>query len=231
MKVLLLAAGLGTRLRPLTNTVPKCLVLINGKPLLEYWLDMLVEVGIKDILVNLHYLPEEVKKYLSNSKYKNIVKTVYEEVLLGTGGTLLKNREFIGNDRVMLVHADNLSLFQMRDFIKAHENRPAGTMLTMMSFQTDAPETCGILKLDDEGRVIEFFEKVKNPPGNIANGAVYILEPSVIDFLLVIPFYLGRINIFLNNIYHRDIGNMESYSIAQQEFPTIYKFFLEKEKA
>jgi mannose-1-phosphate guanylyltransferase len=238
MKVILLAAGLGTRLRPLTDNTPKCLVPINGKPLLEYWLDMLTKAGVKDILVNLHYLPEKVREYINRSQYKDLVKTVYEEVLLGTGGTLVNNKSFICKDEIMLVHADNLSLFDVKEFITAHENRPIDTKITMMSFITDAPETCGILKLDEKGRVLEFFEKVKNPPGNIANGAVYILENSVMDYLIsfnkeiidfsteVIPSYIGKIYTYLNAVYHRDIGNMQSYTLAEQEFPAIYKKFI-----
>jgi len=230
MRALLLAAGFGTRLKPLTDHVPKCLVDIHGKPLLQYWLEMLTESGVQDILINTHYLPEKVTSFIENSAYHDSVKIVFEEQLLGTGGTLLANRDFFRNKPVLLIHADNLSKFDIAAFINAHRNRPTNTEITMMTFDTDSPKTCGILELDGTGVVKAFHEKVENPPGNLANGAVYIIESGVIDFLAkkgkteidfsneVIPAYIGRIYTFHNNTYHRDIGNMESYKKALNEY-------------
>ena len=231
MKALLLAAGRGTRLQPLTDTIPKCLVPIHGKPLLEYWLDMLSRAGVGPLLVNLHYMADRVREYLVSSRYRDQVQTVYEDQLLGTAGTLLKNRAFFGKEPLMLVHADNLSRFDVLAFIERHRNRPPGCEITLMTFETDAPQTCGILELDAQGVVVAFHEKVPHPPGNLANGAVYILEPSLFDFLLglgkdtidfsteVLPHFMGKMFTFHNHEYHRDIGNLESYRAALQEYP------------
>ncbi len=231
MRALLLAAGMGTRLRPLTDSIPKCLVPIHGRPLLEYWLQMLSEAGVTPMLVNLHYFADTVRAYLKTSPYAKNVTVVYEENLLGTGGTLLKNRQFFGEDPVMLVHADNLSRFDVKAYARAHRNRPAGCEITMMTFVSEAPESCGIVELDKHGVVQAFHEKTSNPPGNLANGAVYILEPSVFSFLEslskdqidfsteVLPHYLGRIFTFHNGVYHRDIGTIESYNRAEREYP------------
>ena len=229
MKALLLAAGLGTRLRPVTNTIPKCLVPIEGRPLLEYWLRLLTQAGVHPILVNLHYFADKVEDYVKNSAYQRFVETVYEKDLLGTAGTVLKNRAFFGSEPFMLVHADNLSCFDVQAFIARHEARPAGCEMTMMTYVTPTPETCGIVELSENGVVVAFHEKVTSPPGNLANGAVYILEPSVFDFLEglgksvidlsteVLPHYIGRINTFHNDVYHRDIGTIESYDAAKRE--------------
>jgi len=229
VKALLLAAGLGARLRPLTNTIPKCLVPINGKPLLYYWLAMLDAAGVKPILVNLHYFADKVRDYIRESGFKEVVETVYEENLLGTAGTLFKNRGFFLNETLMLIHADNLSKFDVKAFIERHKNRPAHCEITMMTFTTHTPESCGIVELDEGGVVKAFHEKVENPPGNLANGAVYILEPSIFSFLQnlgkevidfsteVLPNYIGQIYTFYNNTYHRDIGTMESYETALEE--------------
>lgn len=231
MKALLLSAGYGTRLRPITNHIPKCLVDIHGKPLLQLWLEMLSFGGVNDILVNTHYLAEKVKSFLEQEENKLTIKIVYEEKLLGTGGTLLKNRVFFDNEPVILIHADNLSKFDMAAFIRRHETRPEGTEMTMMTFHTDVPKTCGIVELDENDVLTAFHEKVEHPPGNLANGAVYILEPGVFDFLEntgkelidfsndVIPNYMGRIYTFENKVYHRDIGTIESYEAALKEFP------------
>lgn len=229
MKALLLAAGLGVRLRPVTDNIPKCLVPIQGRPLLGYWLRMLVEAGCHPLLVNTHYFADRVEDYIKVSGYQEHVQTVYEAELLGTGGTVLKNRGFFGNEPFMLIHADNFSVFDVRAFIARHKARPSGCEITMMTYITPTPETCGILGLDKQGVVQAFYEKVKDPPGNLANGAVYILDPSVLAFLgnlkkstidfstEVLPHYLGRIYTFHNDVYHRDIGNIESYQQALLE--------------
>lgn len=229
MKVLLLAAGLGTRLRPITKNIPKCLVPINGKPLLEYWLESLSEVGINEFLINTSYLSEQVEEFIKNSKYANNVTLVHESKLLNTGGTLLANREFFNNEAFMLVHADNLSFSNLNAFIDSHVKRPKECDITMMLFKSDTPSSCGIVKLDDNGIVQEFHEKVQNPPSNLANGAVYVCEPKIFEFLNslgkaeidfsneVLPEYMGRINTYLNDVYHRDIGTPKSYKLAQVE--------------
>lgn len=231
MKAILLTAGYGTRLRPLTDVLPKCLLPVNGRPLLEYWFSMLGNAGVTSILMNLHYLPQIMKEWVRLTEYTSNIKMVYEESLFGTGGTLFQNRDFAGAEPVMLVHADNLCSADIKAYINAHKNRPPGTEITMMTFDTPTPETCGIVEIDHSGVVRAFHEKVANPPGNLANAAVYIVEPSVIDFLAslnksfidfsteVLPAYLGKIYTFHNVNYHRDIGNPESYLAAQIEFP------------
>lgn len=230
MRALLLAAGLGTRLRPITDHVPKCLVPIHGKPLLGYWLDMLLPNGVDRVLVNTHYLPEAVREFVAASAWRDSIEMVHEEVLLGTGGTVLRNRDFLGGGPFMVVHADNLTRFDVGAFIRAHADRPDGVDITMMTFDTDVPKSCGIVELDARGVVVRFHEKVAKPPSNHANAAVYIFEPSVIDILAslnkavidisteVLPRYLGRMQAFHNLDYHRDIGTPESLALAEREF-------------
>jgi mannose-1-phosphate guanylyltransferase len=231
MRALLLAAGLGTRLRPITDSIPKCLVEINGRPLLDHWLALLSAGGIHQALINLHYLPAAVERFLASTRYPIEITTVQEVSLLGTAGTVLKNRAYFGRQPLMLIHADNLSCFDLRAFVARYELRAPGIEITMMTFETDAPQACGIVELDAAGAVKAFHEKVPNPPGNLANGAVYILSPQVIDFIAglnrevvdfsldVLPHYMGRINTFYNDIYHRDIGTVQSLAAAQTEYP------------
>jgi mannose-1-phosphate guanylyltransferase len=229
LKALLLAAGLGSRLRPITDTIPKCLVPINGKPLLQYWLENLTKVGVDKFIINTSYLSEQVNDFIKNSIYRDSVELVYEDKLLNTGGTLLANKKSFADEPFMLIHADNLTLCDFEPFIKRHINRPKYCDITMMLFRSDTPQSCGIVELDSSGVVNKFHEKVKNPPSNLANGAVYICEPTIFNFLEelkkddidfsndVIPKYMGRINTFINDRYHRDIGNVESYALAQVE--------------
>lgn len=230
MNALLLAAGRGTRLQPLTDYIPKCLVPIHGVPLIQYWLEAIQGTVINNVYVNKHYLSGMVGEYLDSVSPDYILKHFYEPKLLGTGGTLKTLAKNIGSASCLIAHADNLTKFDLDQFIEAHKNRPKNCLITMMLFETDQPKLCGIVKRDVSGVVSEFYEKVQNPPGNLANAAVYIFEPEVIRFVReiqaevidistqVLPFFLGKINTFVNDRYHRDIGNMQSYIAANHEF-------------
>ncbi len=230
MRALLLAGGFGTRLKPLTDKVPKCLVPVRGKPLLEYWLDLLLTNSIEQVLINTHYLPDAVRRYVATSRWRSQITMVHEDVLLGTGGTVLANAAFFGDESFIVAHADNLTQFSVEDFVRTHHDRPRGVMITMMTFVTDMPQSCGIVELDAAGLVRAFHEKVPNPPGNQANAAVYIFAPVVVDYIRtlgkpivdlsteVIPHFLGRMITWLNEDYHRDIGTPESLARAEAEF-------------
>lgn len=231
MRALLLAAGLGTRLRPLTDVLPKCLAPIRGRPLLDFWLELLLENGIAQVLVNTHYLANLVTEFVGASPWAERVTFVHEPKLLGTAGTVLQNRDFFGNEPFLVAHADNLTLFNVHDFAARHAARPAQAEMTLMTFETADPRSCGIVELDTRGIVQAFHEKAPMPPGNLANAAVYLLEPAMIDFLAglgkpeidfsteVIPRFLGRIFTYRNTDYHRDIGTIASWNEAQSDFP------------
>lgn len=228
-KALILCAGFGTRLRPLTDNIPKCLVPIRGKPVLEYWLDRLITgAGYDQILVNTHYLPEQVERYIAASPFKQKVQLVHEPELLGTGGTLKANRHFFDDaDDFVLAHGDNYTSFDPEKFLSCHLARPSSCAMTMLLFNTDTPESCGIVETDGRGVVQAFHEKVKNPPSNKANGAVYYLNKEIFQFLerfqepfidfstQVIPSYMGKIMTFNEVKFHLDIGTMESWQQAQ----------------
>lgn len=230
MRALLLAAGLGTRLRPITDTIPKCLVPIQGRPLLDYWFDLLLPAGIERILVNTSYRADQVRGHMTDSQWRDRVDLVHEDVLLGTAGTILRNRDWFMDSPFMVAHADNLTDFDMARFARAHATRPAGCQISMLTFRADAPELCGIVELDSAGIVRAFHEKVRNPPGDLANGAVYIMEPEVIAFIAslgrpvvdlsleVVPAFMGRILAVRHDGYHRDIGNVASLEQANRDY-------------
>jgi mannose-1-phosphate guanylyltransferase len=226
MRALLLAAGMGLRLLPVTATTAKCMVEINGRPLLDYWLELLFDAGIERVLVNTHWLPDQVTGFVKASRWADRIDLVHEAELLGTGGTVLANRAWFEGRPFIVAHADNLTDFDVRGFMEAHRTRPAGHAITMLGFRTDTPRSCGILELDRQGTVIAFHEKVDDPPGNLANGAVYVFEPEVVDAIAamgrpvvdlsteIIPRFIGRILCVETSGYHRDIGTPESLSQA-----------------
>lgn len=232
MRAILLAAGFGTRLRPLTNSVPKCLVPIGGRPLIDFWLDLLLEAGIERILVNTHYFSDQVVSHLTCSPWASHIDLVYEPELLGTGGTVLANRNFFKDEAFLVAHADNLTNFDLIAFLDHHKNRPVGVEISMLAFHTDNPRQCGILELSADDCVVAFHEKVEDPPGNLANGAVYIFEPAVLNVIKelgkpvvdlsteIIPTFIGRILAVKHTGYHRDIGSLDSLQQAERDLAT-----------
>lgn len=211
LRALLLAAGLGTRLRPLTDTIPKCLVPIGNKPLLQIWLERLSEAGIGPFLINTHYLADQVKIFVEESPFRKRIKLVHENQLLGTAGTLIENLDFFQGEDGLLIHADNYCMADFTAFKHAHMNRPLGCVMTMMTFRTDDPSSCGIVELDESGVVIGFHEKVEHPPGNLANGAIYILSAELLEKMAT---DLNYVTDFSTEVLYRFKGHIFSHEIS-----------------
>lgn len=236
MRAILLAAGFGTRLRPVTDHVPKALVPIDGWPLLEYWLYSLFNSGFDEILINTHYLADQVNELVAGSPFRDRISVVHEETLLGTAGTIRQNADFCAKAPCFVAHADNLCICDFNAFRSTHESRPAAAAMTMMTFEAPDPTQCGIVLTDDAGLVQEFHEKVANPPGTRASAAVYVMEPEVIRFieqldgetpdvsLDVVPHFLGRIQAWHNDRYHMDIGTLQTYGMAQLDIRAHHAF-------
>jgi len=230
MKAFLLAAGLGSRLRPITNEIPKCLVPINGKPLLDYWFRLFQKYGIDEILINLHYLPDKVLTFLESVSYPFEIKAVYEEQLLGSAGTVLTNKAWVENeDDFFVIYADNLSNVNLNQILSFHlKHKP---VFTMGLFQTTRPEECGIATIDREQTIIGFEEKPESPRSNLANAGIYLVRSNLFDFLPqripldfgfdVFPRLIGKMKGFLIRDYLLDIGTLENYRRAQRDIQQI----------
>ena len=228
LRALLLAAGFGTRLRPLTLHTPKCLVPIGGQPLLAHWLQQLELIHTEAALVNTHYMADRVKDFLGGWQQGSMgLKRSHEPSLLGTAGSLLANRTFFTGCTGLLIHADNFSQVNVSQLLAAHASRPAGCLLTMLTFTTPRPSSCGIVEIDSRGVVVGFHEKVVNPPGNRANGALYVFDQPFLDWLLinhpnasdfsteVLPHCIGRIFTWHTDVPYIDIGTPEALAEAE----------------
>ncbi len=228
-KALILAAGLGTRLRPITNTIPKCLISVAGTPLLGRWLFELESLGCQSALINTHYLAEQVESFANKwQNSKMFIHTIHEPKLLGTAGTLLTNQKFFKGSTGLLMHADNATNADLRGLLKAHQDRPSCCLLTMLTFQSTNPSSCGIVTTDKNGIVTSFHEKVKDPPGNRANGAMYLFESEFLEWLNkevpyasdfsteVLPKLIGRIQTWHTTSPYLDIGTEESLANSQE---------------
>jgi mannose-1-phosphate guanylyltransferase len=228
MKAVLLAAGVGTRLRPLTDTTPKCLVPVAGAPLLDIWLDALAAVGVCEVLVNTHHLAGKVESHLArrNGAAPN-VRTVHEPVLLGSAGTLRANRHLLeGEEMFLALNADNLTDFDLLALVDAH--RTGGAMATITVFRTPAPTQCGIVEVSN-GLVVGFEEKPTSPRGDLANAGMYAFHPDVLDLVTgappcdigydLLPRLVGRARaVSLGDAYFTDIGTREALERAQVDW-------------
>lgn len=227
-----MAAGLGTRLRPLTDALPKCLVPIHGIPLLSYWLDALFcDDLVERVLINTHHLPEQVQAFVAQSPWRDRIDLVHEPRLRGTGGTILANREWLGDQPFFVIHADNLTDARLERLLEAHQGAGPDVLMSLLAFRTTKPDQCGILELNSASRVIGFHEKVKDPPGNLANGAVYVFSPELLSRMVemgrgeldlstqVIPDLVPHILALEHSGFFMDIGSPEALEQAQATFP------------
>ncbi len=234
VKAIILAAGLGTRLRPLTDRVTKCLVPINGRPLLDYWVDNLAAAGVIESRVNTHSHPEQVRLYLEkvNASGRLQLAESFEPTLLGSAGTITANSDLAeGSDDVIIVYADNFSDVNLSRMLAFH--RGHGDAFTMLLFRAPNPRACGIAELDDDGQVVSFVEKPAEPKSDLANGGVYIVTARAYREIAamkafdigfeVLPKFVGRMRGWPQEGYHLDIGTHEALAKARRDAPELRK--------
>jgi mannose-1-phosphate guanylyltransferase len=225
MKAFLLAAGKGSRLWPITEHMPKCLVPIKGKPILQIWLQLCSRYGIEEVLINLHHFPDRVRDFINHLTWDLKITLFYEERLLGSGGTVLANHEFVKNEeRFFVFYADNLTNVDLNQMINFDDVHPGH--LTMGLFRTDSPEKCGIAEINQDSLVVGFEEKPKNPKSNLANAGIYLAKREIweyiphkefIDFGFdIFPRLVGKMYGYEIREYLLDIGTLEDYKKAQE---------------
>src|SRR4029077_16961156 len=152
MKAFLLAGGLGTRLRPLTDTTPKCLLPICGTPLLQLWFDLCSEYNIDELLVNVHSHGSVVCKFLEENNSGLKVNLFEEPELRGSAGTILANRDWVRDeDAFWVFYADVLTTTNLNEMLDFH--RSHGQLATIGVYPVSDPSRCGIVQLDGSGVV------------------------------------------------------------------------------
>jgi mannose-1-phosphate guanylyltransferase len=228
MRAFILAAGSGTRLRPLTDSVPKCLLPIRGVPLLQIWLENCCATGISEVLVNVHAHPEKFREFVRKQASPVRINIVEEQQLLGSAGTLAENRSFVEQEKDFFVlYGDvltNVSLTAMLDF---HRRRrmPA----TLGIYEVANPSQCGIVITDQDGIVRSFVEKPEQPESRWAFSGVMVAGPEILDLaplerpadigFHLLPRLIGRMAAYPIENYLLDIGTPEKYNEAQASWP------------
>jgi mannose-1-phosphate guanylyltransferase len=184
MKAMILAAGRGTRLRPLTATCPKPMIPIAGRPLLEYTIRLLARHGFDELVVNLHHLPQAIQDHFGDGRAWDVKLTYsYEKELLGTAGAVRKMADFF-DQRFLVYYGDHLSNADLTALLQFHER--TGGPATLGLLWKEDPSASGIVELDSNHRVQRFIEK----PGTdqvfdnyLVNAGIYVLEPEIMEWI------------------------------------------------
>jgi mannose-1-phosphate guanylyltransferase len=228
MKAFLLAGGQGTRLRPLTDGMPKCLVPICGTPLLGIWLDLCFRSGITEVLINLHAHIKPIEKYLKECNSPVKVSLVHEEHLLGSAGTLAANRDWVRSEPAFwILYSDVLTdtdLKRMGEFHSRHRS-----VATLGVYRVPDPSGCGVAIADCNGVITDFEEKPQNPRSDWVFSGLMVATPDIFDQIPtcvpadigfhVLPRLVGKMVAYPIADYLLDIGTMPNYQKAQATWP------------
>jgi len=182
MKAIILAGGFGTRLRPLTNDIPKPLLPIKGKPIIEHAIKNFKKHGIEDIILSIGFMADKIKNYFGNGgKWGVKISYIVEDEPLGTGGAIKKAAQGL-KETFLVINGDNLADFDWQSAIKTHQEKNA--KITLQLYPVEDVTKYGIARLVD-GKIVEFIEKptIERAPSNLNNAGGYIMEPSALDIL------------------------------------------------
>jgi mannose-1-phosphate guanylyltransferase len=228
MKAFLLAGGLGTRLLPLTDKTPKCLLPIQGTPILQIWFDNCCQNGVDEVLINVHSHGQEVRQFIEGN-HGGLRVHLFEEVeLLGSAGTVRANRDWVSSEKCFWVfYADVLTATNLNEMFTFHES--CGQIATIGVYEVPEPSRCGIVQVDERGVVRDFVEKPQKPVGNLAFSGLMLATPALFDFIPdsypvdlgfhVLPQIVGRMAAYRIPDLLIDIGTLETYRIAQNLWP------------
>ena len=232
-KALILAGGMGTRLRPLTDVIPKCLLPIGGRTLVDHWVECLVEAGILEARINTHAHAGRVREHLRsvNSAGRLHLAESYEPELLGSAGTVAVNADLAEDvDELVIIYAGNLSDIDLRPLLAFH--RQHDDPLTMVLFRAPNPRACGIAELDGEGRIVSFVEKPEWPTSDLVNAGLYVVDAAAYREIAametfdlgvdVLPKFVGRMRGWVWGGYYLDIGTHEALERARREVASTF---------
>lgn len=226
MRVMIMAAGIGTRLRPLTDLMPKPMAPIANKPALYHILRLLYAHGFREVVINLHHLPDMITGYFGDGTTMGMrLQYSYEPELLGTAGGVKNNAGFLGDDTFLVISGDALTDVDLTGLVAAHKRY--GGIATMAVKEVSDPSLYGVVVTDDEDRVVGFQEKPtrEEARSRLCNCGIYVFEPAIFDHIQPagnfddfgkrvfpdllragVPFYARSID-----DYWSDVGNLHEY--------------------
>jgi mannose-1-phosphate guanylyltransferase len=228
MKAFLLAAGNGTRLRPLTDELPKCLLPIGDVPLLKIWLQNCQAAGISEVLINVHAHAQKIKNFLSTQDHLVKVVIAEEKELLGSAGTLKENRAFLDREEDFFVlYGDVLSNVNLREMLGFHRSKRVAATLGI--YQVSDPGRCGVVTVDAMDIIQNFVEKPVQPKSNWAFSGIMVANQQVLELVPehrpadigfhLLPKLAGKMAAYRIREYLLDIGTPHNYTAAQSTWP------------
>jgi NDP-sugar pyrophosphorylase family protein len=228
VRTYLMAAGLGTRLYPLTGLTSKPMVPILNRPVMEHLLHLLRRHGVTEVAANLHYHPDKIRTYFGDGSEWGIeLRYNLEEHLLGTAGGADAFREFLAGSTFLVMSGDGLTDVDLTAFLAAH--KASGGVATMAVKEVDDPSLYGVVVHDDAMRVVGFQEKPAREEAlsALCNCGIYAFEPRIFDFIPagafvdwakdVFPALLARdlpFHCWELTGYWNDVGNIEQYRLG-----------------
>lgn len=231
MKAMILAAGVGSRLDPLTRNVPKPLVPILNRPVMEYLIELLKKHGFNQIMVNLHYLGEHIESYFQDgSKWGVKIEWSREDKLWGDAGSLKRVEDFFRDETFLVIGGDDLTDMDLTRLLKTHREKKA--LATIALSLVDDPSEYGIALLNEDSRITRFLEKPKGEVifSNTANTGVYLFEPEIFELIPHNIFYLFGKQVFpflldqhlplyghLTAAYWKDVGDLKIYQQTHRD--------------
>lgn len=230
MKAFLLAAGEGTRLRPLTCKIPKCLLPVHGLPLLEFWIKKSWLHGIKDVFLNTYHLAEKVEEFLKSKDWHEDLTIIREKKLSGTAGIIADNKEkLIRSEDFFVIYVDMLTNLSLYDLYEYHKSKKA--LGTIVIKKVEKPKDTGVVVVDRDSRVMDFQEKPKKPKTRWSNQGIYIFNRKIFSYFSkkrpldfgydVFPILSGKLVAFKTKEFTLDIGSKAKYKKAQREWNNI----------
>ncbi len=228
MKAVILAGGLGVRLHPYTYEVPKPMLLVGNKPILERLIEHYSYCGIKEFILAVGYKKEHIKDYFGDGSRLG-VKITYseEEVLLDTGGALKKAQPLVGNETFVCSVGDILTTVDLRKVIEFH--RKEGGIGTIVVKKHSFPIDYGIVEFQD-GKISSFVEKPHEE--RFVNTGIYVFEPKIFDYIPpntpislekeILPKVLKageKLNAYVTTSFWMDVARPSDYELAKSMFP------------
>jgi NDP-sugar pyrophosphorylase family protein len=233
IQTFIMAAGFGTRLKPLTLAVPKPMVLVANKPIMQYNIELLHRSGIGKACANLHYFPEQIEDFFGDGSAFGVdLRYSFEEKLLGTAGGVRKMADLASDvsDTFLVLSSDALTDINLEKLVSYHKRK--GALATIALYSVLDTSQFGVVILDDEGRVKAFQEKplVGKALSNLANTGIYVFEPEILDMIPKGKFHdFGKqlfpklakekkgIYGYQMDEYWSDVGSIEQYFVANAD--------------
>ena len=218
MKAIIMAGGKGTRLMPLTNSIPKPMVNIIDKPVLEYVINLCKNHGITEIGITLGYLPDAIVDYFGDGKKFGVnITYFFEDEPLGTAGGVKNAEGYLGEDFVVL-SGDAYSEIDLTRAIEFHKQKES--LFTIVATPHPNPVGYGIIELDFENRIKKFVEKPQVVYPSLINTGIYVMKKTVLNFIPdgfydfgkdLLPRLTDVAYAIIDYNYWSDIGTLASY--------------------